>query len=236
MQHTTRHPPSFKGLRFNAEVGLLTADQTQAHTEPGASSGSKPGSGPDPAGGSCSASHGSCERYESAIIRRLFQLNHMMMRVGDRMAAPHGLTGSRWMLLCALGRDDEPKTIAAISEELLLSPQNVSRMIVSMEEDGQVRRFNQPGAGRSTFVTLTEAGWEAYGVTRGLAERFCEPFLEGFTDDRADRLAEDLSRLLDNTSGLEARLLREAAERDAAASDDTPNTTTGNTTDSRSNA
>lgn len=208
----------------------MSAEQTQPKPKTGGCSGAKPGVG------SCSVGHESCERYESAIIRRLFQLNHMMMRVGDRMAAPHGLTGSRWMLLCALGRDDEPKTIAAISEELLLSPQNVSRMIVSMEEDGQVKRFHQPGAGRSTFVSLTEAGWEAYGVTRGLAERFCEPFLEGFTDDEADRLGEDLSRLIDNTSGLEARLLREASEQDASASDGAADDTTEATSDSRSNA
>jgi len=220
-----RHTPGSQTPGFNAEDGHLSADRTQSKNESGGCSGEKPRCGP------CSASHESCERYESAIIRRLFQLNHMMMRVGDRMAAPHGLTGSRWMLLCALGRDDEPKTIAAISEELLLSPQNVSRMIVSMEEDGQVKRFHQPGAGRSTFVSLTEAGWEAYGVTRGLAERFCEPFLEGFTDDEADRLGEDLSRLIDNTSGLEARLLREAAASDGAADD-----TTEVTSDSRSNA
>jgi len=151
-----------------------------------------------------------CERYESPVIRKIFQLHHMMMRVGDRMAAPHGLTGSRWMLLCAMGRADEPQTVAAISEEILLSPQNVSRMVGSMEEDRLVRRFNQPGSGRSTFVALTDEGWRAYGVTRELAERFLGPFLEGFSGSRTDRLDRDLSALIENTRRLEESLLHEA--------------------------
>lgn len=150
-----------------------------------------------------------CDRYESPVIRKIFQLHHMMMRVGDRMASPHGLTGSRWMLLCCLGRSDEPQPVAAISEEILLSPQNVSRMVASMEEDGLVERFSKPGAGRSTFVSLTDEGWRAYAVTRELAERFLGPFLEGFISPEVEHLDADLSRLIENTRRLEESLPRE---------------------------
>ncbi len=148
-----------------------------------------------------------CEKYESPVIRNLFRLHHMMMRVGDRMAAPHGLTGSRWMMLCALGRSDEPRTIAELSEETLLSPQNISRMAASMAEDGLVDRFHQRGAGRSTFVCLTEAGWRAYAVTRELAEAFLGPFLDGFNTSDVERLDGDIRRLIENTHRLEQALI-----------------------------
>ena len=135
----------------------------------------------------------------------------MMMRVGDRMASPRGLTSSRWMLLCAIGKTGEPCTVAAISERVNLSAQNVSRMVGSMEEDGQVCRFHLPGHGRSTFVGLTDAGWAAYETTKQLAEAFCPPFLEGFDEKRIDRLDRDLAKLIENISRLEAALIADPA-------------------------
>lgn len=157
-------------------------------------------------GGVC-ARPGGCDRYESPVIRKLFQLHHMMMRVGDRMSAAHGLTSSRWMLLCALGRSDEARTVAEISEEILLSPQNISRMVASMEEDGLVERYTVRGSGRSAFVGLTEAGWRAYAVTRELADQFLEPFLEGFSEGQVQRLDRDLGALIENTHRFEQRLI-----------------------------
>ncbi len=153
---------------------------------------------------------GGCERYESPVIRKVFQLHHMMMRVGDRMASPHGLTSSRWMLLCALGRSDQPRTIAEISEEALLSPQNISRMAAAMEGDGLVSRFSVPGSGRSTFVGLTEAGWQAYGLTRELAGRILGPLLTGFDETAIDRLDKDLEKLIENTRLLEQSLISQS--------------------------
>ena len=139
-----------------------------------------------------------------------------MMRVGDRMASPKGLTSSRWMMLCAIGKFDEPATVNEISERANLSAQNVSRMVVAMEEDGLVCRFSLPGRGRSTFVGLTDAGWSAYETTKKLAEAFCEPFLEGFSESRIDRLDRDLGKLMDNIARLEEALI---ADPDRALTD-----------------
>lgn len=153
-----------------------------------------------------------CEDYESPVIGKLFELHHMVMRVGDRMASPEGLTSSRWMLLCGLGKSDEPRSIAEISESVNLSAQNVSRMVGSMEEDGLLVRFNLPGRGRSAFVGLTDAGWEAYATTRRLAAAFLPPFLDGFSETRIGRLDKDLAALIENIGRLEAALI---ADRDA---------------------
>lgn len=148
-----------------------------------------------------------CSDYESPIVKKLFELHHMMMRVGDRMASPRGLTSSRWMMLCALGKADEPCTIAELSDRVNLSAQNVSRMIGSMEDEGLVVRFNRPGCGRSAFVGLTSTGWGAYATTKQLAAAFCPPFLEGFSDSRIDRLDKDLVKLIENISRLESALI-----------------------------
>ncbi len=148
-----------------------------------------------------------CEDYESPIVRKLFELHHMMMRVGDRMAARHGLTSSRWMFLCAIGKSDEPSTINQIAERVNLSAQNTSRMVASMEDDGLVCRFSLPGHGRSTFVGLTDAGWKAYATTKQLAGAFCPPFLEGFSETRIDRLDRDLAKLIENIARLESALI-----------------------------
>jgi DNA-binding MarR family transcriptional regulator len=113
-------------------------------------------------------------------------------------------------------------TIAAISEEILLSPQNISRMVGSMQDDGLVERFTVPGSGRSAYVGLTEPGWKAYAITRELAERFLGPFLEDFSEGRVERLDRDLQKLIENTRRLEQSLLAEtrAIETDPDGAED----------------
>ncbi|MEL6328548.1 MAG: MarR family transcriptional regulator [Planctomycetota bacterium] len=148
--------------------------------------------------------HGNPE--PNPLVNLIFQLQHIMMRTGDRMAQPHGLTASRWMLLCAIGKAEEPQTIAEVSECILLSPQNVSRMAAAMEDEGLIERFSKPGAGRAVFVRLTEAGQVANERMHTIGERFMAKFLEGFEPARVETLVSDLGELLENMSRIEAAL------------------------------
>ena len=153
----------------------------------------------------------SCEN-EPPVFPRLFRLHHMVMRVGDRLTGPLGLTSSRWMMLCAIGKKAEPQTVGALSEELRLSPQNVSRMVGSMESEGLVERVTNLGPGRTTHVRLTEAGRVARERLEVLGEGFINQILRGVDADEVAALEAVLERLIENTMAYEADLIDGNAE------------------------
>lgn len=137
------------------------------------------------------------------MVKRLFQLHHTMMRVGDQMARSVGLTSSRWMLVCGIGRCERSPTVAELSDELRISSQNIARMVASMERDGLVERFADPDGGRAARLRLTEAGERARQTTFELRDRFLGPFLEGFDVTRRARLERDLDNLIENLTRFE---------------------------------
>jgi DNA-binding MarR family transcriptional regulator len=139
------------------------------------------------------------------LVHELFQVHHMMMRIGDRLTAEIGLTASRWLLICAITELEVP-TISELSEQASLSPQAVSRMVAAMEAEGLVRRERSPTDARSVIVRLTDRGQTAADATTELGQRFLVPFLEGFDEARLKRTSSDIERLIQNLSAFEDRL------------------------------
>jgi DNA-binding MarR family transcriptional regulator len=137
------------------------------------------------------------------LAQRMFIIHNMMMRLGDRLVAPLGLTSSRWLLLGAVANRPEPPMLSDLSGDALLSLQNVSRMVACMEEDGLLERFTKPGQGRATFVRLTDRGREVHAQAREQGKRFAETFLVGFDPREIERIESDLDRLIGNLESLE---------------------------------
>lgn len=140
------------------------------------------------------------------LMRAIYISCHMMMRVVDRAVQPEGMTGSRWHLLIVV-RDtqDAPLTITQLSECLFLSPQNVSRMIASLEADGLVTR-DTSGPGRTVRVRLTDVGHERVEACAALAERCAEHMLDGIGMDEIRQATDTLERTMANTGAFEKSL------------------------------
>lgn len=156
------------------------------------------------AGGSVGA-----EGREACLVRRVFVLHHLIMRVGDRLSAEIGLTSSRWLLLCGIGEAEaagESPTVTGLSETALLSAQAVSRMLAAMEGEGLLTRSTRPGHGRTVFVALTEVGRAALEATEELAERFEAGMLRGVSESEVRRIEDDLAKLIENVVGFEQEL------------------------------
>lgn len=146
---------------------------------------------------------------EACLVRQVFTLRHLMMRVGDRLSAEIGLTSSRWLLLCAIGETEqagEPPTVGELSERATLSVQGVSRMLAAMEGEGLIERSTRPGQGRAVFVSLTGVGRAALEATESLAERFEQGLLRGLNDDEVSAIEERLGRLIGNVKDFEQEL------------------------------
>ena len=160
---------------------------------------SAPTGGVNPAGAKHVCAHG----REACVARSLLTAANLLTRVADKASASIGLTSSRWMMLCAVGRSQEAPSVGSLSQDAMLSAQNVSRMLTGMEEDGLVRRFHRPGHGRAVFVELTPQGVAALEGTRELAERLDADFLRAMPPERVQRLERDLAQLIENLSDME---------------------------------
>lgn len=147
---------------------------------------------------------GSRERWEEApLTRELFVINNLMNRCGDRLVADLGLTASRWKLLGAIDRFEQPPTLSDLSGDAVLSVQNVSRMVAAMEVDGLVERHTRSGKGRSVFVRVTDAGREALDLACDRAKRFSARFLDGFKPSEIETFQTGLDRMIDNLEAFE---------------------------------
>lgn len=145
--------------------------------------------------------------HDLPLIIRFFIIHNTTMRIGDRLTSPLGLTSSRWLMLCAIHRRaEEPPRISDLSADAMLSAQNVSRMVASLEEEGLVERFTVPGAGRATYVRLTPQGEKAIAACDALGERFDEWFLARLTDEDVDLLKQRLDLLIENLAAFERYL------------------------------
>lgn len=146
-------------------------------------------------------------RWDMApLVQEIFTLNNLMIRMGDRLVADLGLTGTRWMLIGALNNYDEPPTLTELSGDALLSVQNVSRMVASMEDEGLVERFTQCGKGRSVYVRLTDKAREADEESSRAGGCFVSHLLEGFTDEERQQLQGMIDRLIVNLVRFERKL------------------------------
>jgi len=153
------------------------------------------------------ADPGDPRRWKNApLAQRVFILHNLMMKVGDRLVARHGMTSSRWLLLGALEQFDEPPTLTELCGNALLSVQNVSRMVASLEADGLVERYTLPGRGRSVFVRLTERGVTTLEEAEAEAERFAAALLCGFSETEVNCTEGRLERLIRNLESLDGEL------------------------------
>jgi len=136
-------------------------------------------------------------------MRAIYIMSHMMMRVIDRVAQPAGMTGARWLLLVVVRDAEEPLTISQIADRLMISPQNVSRMVSSLEAEGLVTR-DTTGPGRTVRVSLTETGIQRVSTCDAAADECGDRMTESLTDEDIARTTEVLERMIRSTARIES--------------------------------
>jgi DNA-binding MarR family transcriptional regulator len=112
-----------------------------------------------------------------------------------------GITYARIRLLGALSRKG-PQIMSALSDELVVSPRNVTALVDALENSGLVRRRAHPTDRRATIIELTPQGVETCTT---MYTQHAAAVSELFSDlSKADQ--GELLRLLDQLSaGLERR-------------------------------
>jgi DNA-binding MarR family transcriptional regulator len=144
------------------------------------------------------------------MMRSVYILCHMMMRVFDRVVEPEGLTGSRWHLLVVVRDSGQPLTITQLSEALFISPQNVSRMVAALEADGLVTR-DTTGPGRTVRIALSPLGQARVERCAQLAEGIGDRMLLGVDNATLLQTTRTLQAMIANTAIIEREVTAQPA-------------------------
>ena len=96
------------------------------------------------------------------LVLAIFRVHDTLMRRGDELVAPIGLTAARWQVLGAIALAGEPLTVPAIGKAMGLSRQGVQKQVDLLREENLVTLQDNPSHQRSALVALTRPGRAAY--------------------------------------------------------------------------
>jgi DNA-binding MarR family transcriptional regulator len=96
------------------------------------------------------------------VILATFRANGLLMAVGDRLAAEHGLTSARWQVLGAISLAQQPLTVPQIARRMGLTRQAVHTTVNRLAADGLVELAPNVDHRRSQLVSVTELGRAKY--------------------------------------------------------------------------
>ncbi len=102
---------------------------------------------------------------ERDLVVGVIQLANLLMRRLAPIFEKANVTPQQWAIVAALADADAPLTPAGLARQMLVSKQNMTGMIVRLEQLGLAERHDDPYDRRSAHVQLTRRG-------RALVEKF----------------------------------------------------------------
>lgn len=139
------------------------------------------------------------------VMLDLFRLNSLILKAGDRMVAPLGLTSARWQILGAIVAAERPQPVAWLARDLGANRQNIQRIVNDLHKDGFVTFEPNPHHRRAQLVLLTRSGREAYDA----AMKLQTPWVNRLAEDQK---TDDLRAMHRTIIALRERLEKDEAD------------------------
>lgn len=131
------------------------------------------------------------------LVDHVFALSGRFASVGDRIAAPEGLSAARWLVLGAIRSG--PLTPAAIARKRGLSRQSIRESVERLERSGHIVRLR--GRDQRTFlVELTDRGREALDRIEPRRQAWAVSTAAQIETDQLDRAVAALAQIRGATS------------------------------------
>lgn len=95
----------------------------------------------------------------SSMALTTFALNGQFLRIAEQLAAPAGLTATRWQVLGAVL--DEPLTLSEIARRMGITRQSVRRTSGQLVEVGMAQFIPNPSHRSADLLQPTDSGYAA---------------------------------------------------------------------------
>lgn len=133
------------------------------------------------------------DRLTAGLARLIRTGRHVAARTTEALYGD--LPSYGWALLLPLEQSGEQRC-SALAVAAGIDVSVASRQMAALERVGYVERRPDPGDGRASLLSLTEAGAAALATARGLRNDWAASALSGWSEDDAVRLSELVERLL----------------------------------------
>jgi DNA-binding MarR family transcriptional regulator len=94
----------------------------------------------------------------NALVLEVFRLNGALIRFGDALVKPLGLTSARWQVLGSVAHGRGTFSVARLADNMGLARQSVQRIVDELAEAGLVGFAPNPAHKRAKLVALTPRG------------------------------------------------------------------------------
>jgi DNA-binding MarR family transcriptional regulator len=103
--------------------------------------------------------HSKAGRVFTELVLETFRFNGRLLKAGDLLARPLGLTSARWQVLGSI--EESALSVAQIARKMGLARQNVQRLADVLHQEGIVKYTPNPLHQRAKLVCLTPKGRRA---------------------------------------------------------------------------
>jgi DNA-binding MarR family transcriptional regulator len=133
--------------------------------------------------------------FDDSIRRKSVNYSHY-----DSFGGNKGFS-ARHILFFLAGHKDEPVNQLAVVKQTHLTAPTVSVALRNMEEQGLIKREQNPDDLRETKVRITEKGEDFERFIKGSISETEEKMFDGFSDDEIAVLHGFLTRIKNNLTG-----------------------------------
>lgn len=95
----------------------------------------------------------------SGLVVEVFRVNGLALVAGDVLAAPAGLTSSRWQVLGVV--DDAPASVSIVARAMGLTRQSVQLTVNTLVREGHVELVDNPQHRTARLISITPSGRKA---------------------------------------------------------------------------
>jgi len=135
----------------------------------------------------------------SSLALTIFALNGKFLTVAEQLAAPAGITATRWQVLGAVL--DGPRTQADIARKMGITRQSVQRTSTKLIDDGLLESISNPSHRKAMLLKPTEKGFESIAKISPHHGAFALRLADEIGLESMDQLSEllcELNLALDN--------------------------------------
>ena len=160
-------------------------------------------------------------RLARRALLDMLRVANLLDRKGGALARRAGITSAQWLTLGLLARVGERGlTPTELCRQLCVSKQNITGMILRLENKGMVTRRPEPHDRRSFRVIATPAGLNTVTDLEPDGRDFFLGQVDDLDNEELSRLADSLSTVLDRLRGDDGRKLSDvdgARQQEAGA-------------------
>ena len=137
---------------------------------------------------------------ERDLVAGVIQLANLLTRRLAPVFEKARVTPQQWAILSALDRTGEPMTLAALARRMLVSKQNMTGMMVRLEQFGFAERTDDPKDLRSSRVALTRRGLSTIEKLRPAYEQWRAALGKNVPERDLAAATRTIEKLIENLS------------------------------------